>query len=219
MLQEKLAELRRQLIEYANHVESMIDGSIRGLSERDTEVLSVIIGELEAKANREEVAIEEACIEIIAKYEPRARDLRTVLMVLKINNDLERLADHAVNSAESGLFLIDHPCLKPLIDIPRMAEVANAMLKDSIIAFISEDSLLAQKVCERDNLVDALASQILRELITFMISDPTTIERALHLLKIARNLERTADLSTNICEDVIYMVEGRIIKHCIEHKE
>jgi phosphate transport system protein len=219
MVQGKLTELRRQLIEYANHVEAMIDGSIRGLSRRDGEVLSAIIGKYEAKANREEIAIEEACIEIIAKYEPRARDLRTVLMVLKINNDLERLADHAVNSAESGLFLIDQPFLKPLIDIPRMAEVANAMLKDSIIAFISEDSLLAQKVCERDNLVDALASQILRELITFMISDPTTIERALHLLKIARNLERTADLSTNICEDVIYMVEGRIIKHCIEHKE
>jgi phosphate transport system protein len=214
MLPAKLDDLRNQLILYANHAESMIVRSIEALLQQDKQALLAIVGDDEVKANHEEISIEEFCIEIIAKYEPKARDLRTVLMVMKINNDLERIADHAVNTAESGLFLIDHPQLKPLIDIPRMAEVANMMLKDSIIAFISQDSLLAEKVCQRDSLVDALASQILRELITFMLCDPATIERSLHLLKISKNLERIADLSTNICEDVIYMVDGRIIKHC-----
>ncbi len=214
MLPAKLDDLRNRLILYANHVESMIDMSVEALLKQDRQALLAIVGDDEAKANQEEIAIEELCIEIIAKYEPKARDLRTVLMVMKINNDLERIADHAVNTAESGLFLLDHRQLKPLIDIPRMAEVANTMLKDSIIAFISQDSLLAERVCQRDSLVDALASQILRELITFMLGDASTIERSLYLLKISKNLERIADLSTNICEDVIYMVDGRIIKHC-----
>ena len=213
MLPAKLDDLRNRLILYANHVESMIDMSVEALLKQDRQALLAIVGDDEAKANQEEIAIEELCIEIIAKYEPKARDLRTVLMVMKINNDLERIADHAVNTAESGLFLLDHRQLKPLIDIPRMAEVANTMLKDSIIAFISQDSLLAERVCQRDSLVDALASQILRELITFMLGDASTIERSLYLLKISKNLERIADLSTNICEDVIYMVKGKITKH------
>jgi len=150
---------------------------------------------------------------MIAQYEPRAKDLRTILMVMKMNNDLERVGDHAVNIAECSLFLIERPSLKPLLDIPRMAEESVGMLKDSIEAFIKEDSLLAAMVCERDNIVDNLGQQILRELITFMGADSTTIERSMRLLNIARNLERIGDLSTNISEDVIFMVEGRVIKH------
>jgi len=133
-----------------------------------------------------------------------------------MNNDLERMGDHAVNIAESSLFLIERPPVKPLIDIPNMAKVTMEMLRNSINSFINENAKLAKTVCERDYIVDGLRDQILRELITFMSSDPSTIERSIHLMRISSNLERIADLSTNICEDVIFMVEGRVIKH---HKE
>jgi len=130
-----------------------------------------------------------------------------------MNNDLERIADMAENISESALFLIERPMVKPLIDLPKMAEETMRMLKDSIDSFIKNDPKLAKSVCERDDVVDAYRDQILRELVTYMISDPTTIERALHLERISRNLERIADLATNIGEDVIYIVEGKVIKH------
>jgi phosphate transport system protein len=213
MLEEKIIALKKELIEYAALVEGMIEHSIKGLAGKDAAALTSIIEKDEPRANELEITIENICIGIIAQYEPRAKNLRTILMALKINNDLERAADHAVNISEAGMFLIERPSLKPLLDIPRMADEAINMLKDSINSFITEDPLLAQNVCERDNIVDELAEQILRELITFMGADPATIERALHLLKIAMNLERIGDLSTNISEDVIFMVEGRVIKH------
>ena len=216
MLEEKMIALRKELIEYATHVEGMIDKSITGLMRKDSTTLTEVIEKDEPKANESEIAIEELCTTMIAQYEPRAKDLRTILMVMKMNNDLERVGDHAVNIAECSLFLIERPSLKPLLDIPRMAEESVGMLKDAIEAFIKEDALLAAMVCERDNIVDNLGQQILRELITFMGADPTTIERSMRLLNIARNLERIGDLSTNISEDVIFMVEGRVIKH---HKD
>jgi phosphate transport system protein len=208
--------LRKELIEYAAYVEAMIEKSINGLLRRDKKLLTELIEHDEPKANDVEIAIEEMAISMIAQFQPKAKDLRTVLMILKINNDLERAADHAVNTAESALFLIDQPQLKPLIDTPKMAQETIDMLKDSINAFINEDSPLAYAVCERDSVVDALANQILRELIVYMVNDPSTIERALHLLKVSRNLERIADLSTNICEDVIFMVDGKVIKHHVQ---
>jgi phosphate transport system protein len=216
MLEAKMVALRKELIEYATHVEGMIDKSITGLMRKDTPTLTEVIEKDEPKANESEIAIEELCTTMIAQYEPRAKDLRTILMVMKMNNDLERVGDHAVNIAECSLFLIERPSLKPLLDIPRMAEESVGMLKDAIEAFIKEDALLAAMVCERDNIVDNLGQQILRELITFMSADSTTIERSMRLLNIARNLERIGDLSTNISEDVIFMVEGRVIKH---HKD
>jgi phosphate transport system protein len=213
MLEEKMIALRKELIESATHVEGMIDKSITGLMRKDSTLLTEVIEKDEPKANDSEISIEELCTTMIAQYEPRAKDLRTILMVMKMNNDLERVGDHAVNIAECSLFLIERPSLKPLLDIPRMAEESVGMLKDSIEAFIKEDALLAAMVCERDNIVDNLGQQILRELITFMGADSTTIERSMRLLNIARNLERIGDLSTNISEDVIFMVEGRVIKH------
>ncbi len=218
MLEEKITALRKELIEYATAIEGMIEKSIIALLRKDSAMLMEIIEKDEPTANNTEIIIEEMCISMIAQFQPKAKDLRTILMILKINNDLERAGDHAVNIAESGLFLNDRPQLKPLIDIPRMAQDSINMLKDSITSFINEDSMLAYKVCERDNEVDDLANQIMRELITYMTGDPSTIERSLHLLKISRNLERVADLSTNICEDVIFMVEGAIIKHHILDK-
>jgi phosphate transport system protein len=213
MLEEKIAELRKTLIGYAILVEKMIDDSIQGLLANNQDLLTQVIEKSEKKANETEILIDDLCTTIIARFGPKAKDLRTVLMSLKINNDLERIADHAVNTAECGLFLITRPQVKPLLDIPRMAQATINMLRDAVNAFVNEDPDMAVSVRSRDQFVDGLAAQILRELITYMISDPSTIERALRLLKIAGNLERTADLSTNISEDVIYMTEGKVVKH------
>jgi phosphate transport system protein len=213
MFDDKLPSLRKGLIEYATHVEAMIDKSIQGLQERKGDILRTVIEKDEPKANDTEIYLDELCTTTIAQYEPKAKDLRTVLMILKMNNDLERVADHAVNISQSGLFLVERPAVKPLEDIPKMAEITVSMLKDSITAFINEDAALAWSVCERDAIVDRLEDQVLRDLISFMSTDRTTIERSIQLLTVSRNLERIADLSTNICEDVIFMVEGKVIKH------
>jgi len=138
---------------------------------------------------------------------------------MKINNDLERMGDLAVNIAERTIELLKFPLLKPLIDIPRMAETAQGMVKDSLDAFVKKDSKLAKSVCERDDKVDNLNDQIFRELLTYMLQDPKTIERAVDLILVGRNLERIADHATNICEDVIYMAEGKTIKHHIENQK
>ncbi len=218
MLPEKILDTKRSLIEYAALVEKMIEKSKKGLLKKNTDLLVHVINKDELRANEWEIEIDDMCVSIIAQFEPRAKDLRTILMILKMNNDLERMADHAVNISESALFLIERPQVKELIDLPRMTDETIAMLKDSIDSFIKEDAALAKKVCEHDNVVDNLRDQIARELITYMTNDPTTIERSLKLIGIARNLERIADLSTNICEDVIFMVQGRIIKHHIDER-
>ncbi|HOJ30758.1 MAG TPA: phosphate signaling complex protein PhoU [bacterium] len=213
MIENRINETKQKLIEFSLLVENMIAESIDGLLKKNASILKKIIEGDEAIANKLEIEIEEMCIEIIAQYSPKASYLRTTLMILKINNDLERIGDHAVNIAQSALFLIERPDVKPLIDTPRMAEEAAGMLKNSLKSFINQDAELAKSVCRRDEIVDRLRDQIARELITYMISDPSTIERSLQLLRISQNLERIADLSTNISEDVVFMVEGKIIKH------
>ncbi len=213
MLQDRLMSLRREIIEYAGLVEDMIDKSVRGLLTKDPGLLREVIESDEPRANEKEILIDEMSTTTIAQFQPKAKDLRIVLMTLQMSNDLERVGDHAVNVAENALFLIERPPVKPLIDIPRMAETTLTMLRDSITAFINEDVALALSVCEADQVVDALGNQILRELITYMSAEPATIERSLRLLLISRNMERIADLSTNVCEDVIFLVEGRVIKH------
>jgi len=222
MISRKLEELKGKLTESASLVENMVDKSIIGLLQRDEGLLLEVIEQDEPRENSLELDIDEACIQVVACYQPHAKSLRTIMMVLKINNDLERMADEAVNISESALFLIKRPEVKPLIDIPRMAEEATKMMNDSLRSFMNEDPNLAENVCKRDDIVDGLRDQILRELVTFMASDPRTIERSIHLIRISRSLERIADLSTNICEDVIYMVEGRTTKHrnsiCANHK-
>ncbi|HGE70573.1 TPA: phosphate signaling complex protein PhoU [Candidatus Poribacteria bacterium] len=216
MLEEKITNIKRNLIEYAGLVENMIDKALQGLLERELQPLNEVIEKDEVRSNKFELEIDEMCLATIAQFQPKARDLRTILMVLRINNDLERIADHAVNIAESSAFLIERPVLKPLIDIPRMSQISVRMLKDSINAFINEDVELAYDVCMRDSGVDNLRDQILRELIMFMSSSPTTIERAFQLIRISSNLERIADLSTNISEDIIFMVQGKVVKHYAE---
>ncbi len=216
MIEGKLDELKKKLVEEAGLAEDMVKKSIEGLVEKRKEILEKVIREYEPKMNELEIELDEFCTNLIALYQPEAGNLRTILMILKINNDLERIGDLAVNISESALFLIERPLVKPLIDIPRMAEETISMLKNAVDSFINKDANLAKSVCEKDAVVDNLRDQILRELITYMSSDPSTIERSIHLIRISRCLERIADLSTNICEDVIFMVEGKVIKH---HKD
>jgi len=218
MIDDKLLELKQKITEFTLFAEKMIEQSIDGLIKKDIEILKEVINALEPKANGFEIEIEETSIEIIAQFAPKAFHLRTIVMILKINNDLERICDHAVNICESGIFLVERPDVKPLIDIPIMAKESISMLKDGIKSYIDQDAELARSVCIKDEKVDGIRNQITRELLTYMISDPTTIERAIHLQRISNNLERIADLSTNICEDVVFMVEGKIIKHHAEPK-
>ncbi|HOL21615.1 MAG TPA: phosphate signaling complex protein PhoU [bacterium] len=216
MIEQEIHLLKENIVSYASLTARMIEESITGLIEKNESLLNKVIQTDEEKANHTEMEMDERCIEVIARYEPKAKNLRTVLMIMKINNDLERIGDEAVNIAESALYLIKKPEVKKLIDIPRMAEISIKMLKESINSFVTENSSLAREICTRDDIVDSLRDQIIRELITYMVTDPATIERSLQIIRIARSLERIADLSTNFCEDVVFMVEGKNIKHHAE---
>jgi phosphate transport system protein len=219
MLDEKMSELKKVLVEYSSLVMAMVDKSIRGLVDEDEERIREVLENDEPRANDLELVIDDLCISIILKFQPKAIDLRTIIMLLKMNNDLERIGDHAVNIGQSALFLISRPRFEPFINIPRMAEVVVGMLSDSVRSFVDNDPISARNVCERDGTVDCLRDQTSRALITRMINEPGTIERSLHLLRISQNLERIADLSTNLCEEVIYLVQGRVIKHHHESRE
>ncbi len=213
MLEERLIPLKRELIEYATLAENMIDKVIRGLLDKEKNNLMEVIEKDEPRTDRYELELDEKCIWILAQFQPMAIDLRTILMMLEINRDLERIGDLSASMARSVLFLIERPQVKPYIDIPRMSAMVQGMIKDSVNAFIENDSQLAREVFQRDKMVNALRDQIIRELLTFMSSDPTTIERSFHLISLALDLERIGDHSTNICEDVVFMVEGEVIKH------
>lgn len=209
----QLLPLKERLVTYARFVEQMVTKSRDALLHGRTELLEDIIGRDEPRANTSEMDLEEEGTSLIAQHQPMARDLRTVLMVLHATNDLERMADHAVNIAEA---LREHPALpgvQPDIEVMRMYDVTLGMFDDAIRAFIEEDAALGQRVCEKDNLVDDLAASTLQRLSGSMSHRPSSVAWDLLLLKVAANLERIADLSTNIGEDVIYMVEGRVIKH------
>ncbi|MCK4423913.1 MAG: phosphate signaling complex protein PhoU [Candidatus Omnitrophica bacterium] len=209
---EELKKLKEKLLRMSSLTEQAISFSIKALVDRRPELADKVIKSDDA-INMLEIEIDELSLKLLALRQPQAGDLRFITSTMKINNDLERIGDLAVNIAERAVNLLKAPVLKPLIDIPRMAETAQAMLKDSLDAFVNKDSKLAGSVCKRDDEVDNLNDQIFRELLTYMIQDPKTIERAVGLILTARNLERIADHATNICEDVIYMVNGKTIKH------
>jgi len=166
-----------------------------------------------------EIAIDDMCLRLLALRQPMASDLRFITSAMKITTDLERMGDQAVNIAERAIFLNQEPQLKPYIDIPRMAEITQSMVKDVLDAFVNRDPKLARSVCERDDVVDGLNDQVMRELLTYMMSDPKAITRAVHLMIVARCLERIADHATNIAEDVIFIVDARVIKHRADAKE
>ncbi|MFQ6618788.1 MAG: phosphate signaling complex protein PhoU [Fidelibacterota bacterium] len=213
MLDRKITELEEKLFSQASLVEHMVAKSINSLVEKEESLAREVIEVDEVKVNSLEIEIEDFALNLLALYQPEAADLRKITMIIKMNNDLERIGDHAVNIAERALFLIPRPQVKPLIDIPRMADGAIKMLKDSLDSFVKENSDLAVDVCKRDSEIDSLQEQITRELITYMMGDPKTINRALMLILVSRDLERVADLATNISEDVVFMLKGKIIKH------
>jgi phosphate transport system protein len=193
----------------ADMVEVAIERSIESLKTRNVELARQIIAD-DTKINAKRYEIEEKCIELLAMQQPLASDLRTVIAVLHIIVDLERMGDHAEGNAKVSIMLADEPPLKPYIDIPRMAEIAIRMMNDSLEAFKRHDPDLARRTCDLDDDVDALYDQVYREVLVYMLNDPKTIERATHITWIAHNLERIADRVTNICERVVYMTEGRI---------
>lgn len=214
---EELKELKQKLLQMASLAEESIAKSVKALVERDKKLADAVIDSDEV-LNLLEIEIDELCLRLLALRQPIATDLRFITSALKINSDLERIGDLSVNIAERSLDLIEEPLLKPLIDIPRMAQLAQKMVKDSLDAFVNRDAELARDVCRRDDEVDQLNHQIFRELLTYMMQDPTTITRSVDLILVGRHLERIADHATNIGEDVVYMVKGKTIKHHIEEK-
>ena len=213
MLREKITELKHLLIQDAGLVEDMIGRSMRGLLEKNPDMLYEVVKNQEPRVNAYDRSIDELCVQTIAQYEPVARDLRLVIMIIKMNKDLERMADHAVNISESGFIPDCQPFLGSYDDLRTMGENTRAMMKDGINAFVNEDIAMAQLVCDRDDIVDEAGDKILKDLTDVMKGKKDVIPRALALMRIAHNLERIADLSTNIAEEVVYIVEGRDIKH------
>jgi phosphate transport system protein len=216
--QQELQKLKEALLKMAALVEEAISTAVQSLVKRDSDLAKKTF-EGEDQINRMEIDIEDTCLKLLALRQPMAADLRFITSAMKIITDLERMGDQAVNIAERAISLNQEPQLKPYIDIPRIAEIAQSMVKDVLDAFVNNDSKLARSVCERDDMVDGLNDQVFRELLTFMMSDPKTITRAVHLMIVCRCLERIADHATNIAEDVIFLVDARVIKHHADAKE
>lgn len=210
--QGELVVLNKKLLEMASLVESGIAKSIKALREGNM-ILAQEVIRTDEQVNTMEIEIDNLCVKILALYQPEAQDLRTVTMIMKVNNDLERIGDHASSISRMALFMADYPPIKPLVDIPKMADKAMEMLRESLDAFIRRDSELAVAVCAKDDEVDSYEPQIVRELITFIMSDPSTLNRALRYIYVARHLERVADLATNIAENAYYIATGEVLKH------
>jgi phosphate transport system protein len=211
---EELEALKQTLLAMGGLVEDQIRRVITALLERDSTAAQDVIAR-DAQVNTYDVEVDEKCVELLALHQPAAGDLRFITTALKIVTDLERIGDQAVNIAQRVVELNREPQLKPYIDIPRMAERAQRMVKESLDAFVARDTELARQVCAEDGAVDDLNHQIFRELLTFMMEDPKTIPRAIRLILVARFLERVADHATNIAEMVIYMVESKMVRHTL----
>lgn len=208
----ELKELKENLLYEGVLVERSIQSAIKALLERNSEVAQKVI-EDEELIDAKEIEIDEFCLKLLALRQPAARDLRSITTAIKINYDLERIGDLAVNISERAIDLNKEPQLKPYIDLPKMADIVQAMVKESLEAFVNENVDLAYKVTRDDEKVDELLDQIFRELLTYMMQDLRTISRATRLLFIAKYLERAADHAVNIAELVIFMVQGKIIRH------
>jgi len=211
---EELEALKQTLLAMGGLVEDQIRRVMRALTERD-DVLAQEVIDRDRQVNAYDVEVDETCVNLLALHQPAAGDLRFITTAMKIVTDLERIGDQAVNIGQRVLELNREPQLKPYIDLPRMAERAQAMVKESLDAFVTRDTELARRVCAADAEVDALKEQIFRELLTFMMEDPRTIPRAIRLILISRFMERVADHATNIAEMVIYMVEGKMVRHTL----
>jgi phosphate transport system protein len=210
--EEELQALKNRLLNMGALVEERVHQATFALIERRPDAIDRVIAG-DGDVNDLQIEIDDRCLKLLALQQPMASDLRLITAAMKINADLERIGDQAVNIAENAQRILSHPPLKPLIDLPRMAEIAQRMTRDSLDAFVRRDPELARNILARDDEVDQLKDQVFRVLLTYMMADPATIERALGLILISRNLERIADHATNIAEDVIYLVEGEIVRH------
>jgi len=208
----QLADIREMVLRMGGLAEQMTRRVIHALVQRDAGILAEVRA-MESQVNQLHVEIDEACLELIALRQPAAADLRFITAAMKIIVDMERIGDQAINIVERAESLLAVPPVKPLIDIPRMADIAQEMLKASLDAYVNGDDNLAYQTILKDDEVDQLKDQVFRELLTFMMSDPTTIPRAMDLILVSRHIERIADHATNICEDVIFMVKGKDVRH------
>ena len=211
---EELAELKQQILRMGSLVEGQIRQALNALIDRDDELAKEVIDN-DRQVNTMDVAVDEACLELLALQAPAARDLRFITTAMKISTELERMSDLAENICERAIELHEEPQLKPYIDIPLMAERAIKMVGEALDAFVRGDSGLARKVLDEDDYIDELNEQIFRELLSFMMENPQTISRAIRLSFISKYIERIADHATNVAELVVYMVEGKIIRHMI----
>jgi len=214
----ELQALRNQLLTMGGLVEDRVHRAVHALVHRGEQDAQRIIA-TDKEVNDLQMDIDNRCLMLLATQTPLAVDLRLITSAMKINADLERIGDQAVNIAESVLVLLPHPPVKPLIDIPRMAEIAEKMIRDALDAFVKKDAELARDVLRRDDEVDELKDQVFRELLTYMMADPGTIQRALALILISRHLERIADHATNIAEDVIFIAEAKDVRHHADQQE
>ena len=211
----ELNALKKNILKMASLVDEAIARSIKSLVDRSDELAEAVEDDDE-QIDMLEIEVEKQCLELLARRQPIAIDLRFITSVMKINSDLERIGDLAANIAHKSRILIKYPQLKPLIDIPKMAEIVRSMLKDSISALISNDSALARKICSRDTDVDGFYVQIFREVLTYMMESSNNIKTGIELILIAKHIERMADHVTNIDEDIVYMVDAKTIKHHFE---
>jgi phosphate transport system protein len=210
--QEELEQLKARLLEMGGLAEEQVRLAVKALVDGDRQLMDRVLAGDEP-LNKLHIEIDGRCFTLLALHQPMAVDLRAIVSAVKINTDLERVGDLAINIGEAGRRYAQHPAVKKLIDIPRMATIAQAMLRDALDAFVRRDVLLAQHVLDEDDKLDSLKTQIFRELLTYMLQDPATIEPALDLILISRHLERIGDHATNIAEDVIFMVSARDVRH------
>lgn len=211
---DELKDLKAKLLLMGGMVEDQIQGALRALVERDSDLAREVI-ENDHRVNALDVEVDENCLSLLALQQPTARDLRFITTAMKISTELERMSDLAENICERAIELNEEPQLKPYIDIPRMANGALKMVRDALDAFVASDSGLAREVCADDDFIDDLTGQLFRELLSFMIENPQTITRAIRITFIAKYIERIADHATNVAELVVYMVEGKIIRHTL----
>jgi phosphate transport system protein len=211
---EELTQLKEQILRMGSLVEQQVQGAIQALVDRDSALAGRVI-QNDRQVNTMDVEVDENCIRLLALHQPTARDLRFITTAMKISTELERMSDLAENICERAIELNEEPQLKPYIDIPRMANWGLKMVKESLDAFVHRDAGLARKVCADDDFVDDLTEQLFRELLSFMMENPATISRAIRLTFIAKYIERISDHATNVAELVVYLVEGKIIRHTL----
>ncbi len=210
--QDELETLKARLLEMGGYAEDRLQAAVKGLVDRDIAVVERVLGG-DAAINQLHVDIDDRAFKLLALHQPMASDLRTIVAAVKINTDLERVGDLAVNIAEAARRYMEHPPVKELIDLPRMAVIAQSMLRDALDAYVRQDTALARQVLDQDDELDALKTRVFRDLLTFMLQNQGTIEPSLDLILVSRHLERVGDHATNIAEDVIFMVSALDVRH------